>query len=158
MKIIVNINQQKLFFYDQGQKIIYPISSAKNGTGQEKGSEKTPLGKHIIRAKIGDGLPINTVFIARRPTGEIFEPSLLSSEPKRDWILTRILWLSGMELGKNRLGNVDTMQRYIYIHGTPDCFSLEKATSHGCLRMHNDDILDLFDRVKVGCPVEIRPL
>jgi len=134
----------------------YRISSAINGVGQERGSFCTPLGKHIIRAKIGSGQPINTVFLKRRPTGEIYTPDLGASYPGRDWILTRILWLSGCELGFNRLGLVDTMRRYIYIHGSPDCINMGKPGSIGCIRMFNTDLLELFDLVDVGTEVSIK--
>ena len=113
------------------------------------------MGKHIIRAKIGDKQPINTVFVKRRPTGEIYTPQLAAQYPNRDWILTRILWLSGCEVGFNRLGEVDTMRRYIYIHGSPDSAAMGKPGSIGCIRMHNDDLLELFDKVPVGTPVNI---
>lgn len=127
----------------------------KNGTGQERGSYCTPLGKHIVRAKIGQGAPVNTVFVRRRPTGEIYTPELAARNLNRDWILTRILWLSGCEPGFNRLGPVDTMRRYIYIHGSPDSAEMGKPGSIGCIRMHNHDLLDLFERVSAGTPVEI---
>lgn len=133
----------------------YAVSTAANGVGCVKNSGCTPLGTHIIRAKIGDGAAENTVFVGRRPTGEIFTPALKLQFPERDWILTRILWLSGTEPGKNRLGNVDTMQRYIYIHGTPDETELGVPGSHGCVRMRNADLVDLFDRVPVGTTVNI---
>ena len=157
MKININIATQQLDLLDeQGQAIKqYLISSAKNGTGQEKGSFCTPLGKHIIRAKIGAGQAVNTVFIKRRPTGEIYSPELGRQYPKRDWILTRILWLSGCERSFNRLGSVDTMRRYIYIHGSPDSVEMGKPGSIGCIRMRNRDLLELFGLVKVGTSVEI---
>lgn len=157
MKIIVNISLQQMTLLDAAGQIVrrYSISSAKNGTGQERGSYCTPLGKHIVRAKIGQGAPVNTVFVRRRPTGEIYTPELAASNPNRDWILTRILWLSGCEPGFNRLGPVDTMQRYIYIHGSPDSAEMGKPGSIGCIRMHNHDLLDLFERVSAGTPVEI---
>ena len=157
MKINITIATQQLDLLDaQGQLIRqYLISSARNGTGQENGSFCTPLGKHIIRAKIGAGQPVNTVFIKRRPTGEIYTPELGQQYPKRDWILTRILWLSGSEPGLNRLGSVDTMRRYIYIHGTPDSVNMGKPGSIGCIRMHNSDLLELFDRVNAGTQVDI---
>ncbi len=119
------------------------------------GSFKTPRGRHRIRAKIGAGQPVNTVFVGRRPTGEIFTPELAARHPDRDWILTRILWLSGCEPGFNRLGEVDSMRRYIYIHGAPDTVPMGVPASHGCIRMRNVDVMDLFDRVPVGTPVEI---
>ena len=157
MRIHISIDQQRLDLLAEQDKLVksYLISSAKNGIGQQRGSFCTPLGKHIIRAKIGDQQPINTVFVKRRPTGEIYTPELASRYPGRDWILTRILWLSGCEIGFNRLGRVDTMRRYIYIHGSPDSAEMGKPGSIGCIRMHNHDLLDLFDRVPVGTPVEI---
>jgi len=157
MKINITIATQQLDLLDaQGQLIRqYLISSARNGTGQENGSFCTPLGKHIIRARIGAGQPINTVFIKRRPTGEIYTPELGQQNPKRDWILTRILWLSGCEPGFNRLGSVDTMRCYIYIHGTPDSVEMGKPGSIGCIRMRNSDLLELFDRVSAGTQVDI---
>ncbi|MGZ0018631.1 L,D-transpeptidase family protein [Nitrosomonas sp. wSCUT-2] len=157
MNINIRIAAQELELFDgQGQIIRrYRISSAKNGTGQENGSFCTPLGKHIIRAKIGAGQPANTVFVRRRPTGEIYSPQLAKQFPKRDWILTRILWLSGCEPGFNRLGPVDTMRRYIYIHGTPDSVEMGTPGSIGCIRMRNSDLLELFDFVDAGTPVDI---
>ncbi len=131
------------------------ISTALNGVGEQKNSGCTPRGHHIIRACIGAGQPINTVFVGRRPTGEIYNEVLGQQFPNRDWILTRILWLSGLELGKNRLANVDTMQRYIYIHGCPDSLPMGIPLSHGCIRMHNKDLLDLFGRVQAGTRVFI---
>lgn len=157
MRIEIKINLQHLNIIDNNEIKIksYRISSAKNGVGQEKGSFCTPLGKHIIRAKIGTGQPINTVFIKRRPTGEIYTPDLGARYPGRDWILTRILWLSGCEPGFNRLGSVDTMRRYIYIHGSPDNINMDKPGSIGCIRMFNADLLELFDLVDVGTGVNI---
>jgi L,D-transpeptidase YbiS len=157
MRIEISIEYQTLTLFDNfgGVKAKYSISSAANGTGCEKGSGCTPLGQHIIRAKVGENAVVNAVFVGRRPTGEICTPALMAEFPERDWILTRILWLSGKEVGKNRLGNVDTMQRYIYIHGTPDSTELGKIGSHGCVRMRNADMVALFDLVDVGTPVLI---
>ena len=132
-----------------------PVSTAENGPGELKDSECTPRGMHEIRACIGAGLPDNSIFVGRRPTGQIYTEALSAEFPDRDWILTRILWLSGLEVGRNRLANVDTMQRYIYIHGCPDSFPMGKPLSHGCIRMHNRDLLLLFDLVKVGTQVTI---
>ena len=123
------------------------ISSAEKGYGQVIDSLKTPIGRHYIRAKIGEGYRENSVFVARRFTGEFFEPSLLAKYPDRDWILTRILWLSGLEVGFNRLGNVDTMKRYIYIHGSPDSVAMGTKGSKGCIRMRNSDIVKLFELI-----------
>ncbi|TFW69618.1 L,D-transpeptidase [Methylotenera oryzisoli] len=157
MQINISISQQRLTLLDaQGTvKASYVISTAANGVGCEKNSGCTPIGAHVVRAKIGSDQPINTVFVGRRPTGEICTPALMTEFPGRDWILTRILWLSGREVGKNRLGNVDTMQRYIYIHGTPDSVAVGKPESHGCIRMRNVDIVELFDLVEVGTNVLI---
>jgi lipoprotein-anchoring transpeptidase ErfK/SrfK len=157
MHIKISIPQQTLtLFNDVGDvQAQYTVSTAVNGVGCEKNSGCTPLGQHIIRAKIGAGEPVNMVFIGRRPTGEIYTPELMAEFPNRDWILTRILWLSGCELGVNRLGEVDSMQRYIYIHGTPDREPMGQACSHGCIRMRNTDILALFDLVEVGTSVHI---
>jgi lipoprotein-anchoring transpeptidase ErfK/SrfK len=143
---------------DDGGALIkrYPISSAKNGVGELNGSFCTPRGRHIIRAKIGAGQPLNAVFIERRPTGEIYTPELARNSPGRDWILTRILWLSGCERGYNRMGQVDTMRRAIYIHGSPDTAEMGKPGSRGCIRMRNRDIVELFDLVPIRTPVEIR--
>lgn len=133
-----------------------PVSTARNGVGEVMDSECTPRGLHIIRARIGAGCPVNTVFRGRRPTGEIYSPALRRRFPRRDWILTRILWLSGLEPGRNRLGGVDTMRRYIYIHGAPDEDPMGEPTSHGCVKMRNADVIRLFDAVEVGTRVDIR--
>ena len=139
---------------DAGEIICsYPVSTALNGAGEESGSNCTPRGKHIIRAKIGADQPLNTVFVKRRPTGEIYTPQLGLLQPDRDWILSRILWLSGCEPGYNRMGTCDTMQRYIYIHGTPPERGVSVPRSHGCVNMLNEDLLDLFDRVSAGTAV-----
>ncbi|MDP3608502.1 MAG: L,D-transpeptidase [Methylophilus sp.] len=158
MYIEISIQRQTLTLLSDHHELLaqYPISTAANGVGCEKDSGCTPLGEHIIRAKIGEGAPANTVFVGRRPTGEICTPDLMAAFPNRDWILTRILWLSGKEVGKNRLGNVDTMQRYIYIHGTPDSTDMGQVGSHGCVRMRNADIIQLFDTVPVGTQVLIQ--
>jgi lipoprotein-anchoring transpeptidase ErfK/SrfK len=157
MRIEISISAQMLTLFDDfgGVKARYVISTAANGVGCEKDTGCTPLGEHIVRAKIGAGAPLNTVFVGRRPTGEILSPELAAQYPQRDWILTRILWLSGTEVGKNRLGNVDSMQRYIYIHGTPDSEPMGQPCSHGCVRMRNQDVIELFDLVDVGTPVVI---
>ena len=157
MRIEISIQHQTLTLLDDfgGVKAKYSVSTAANGVGCEKNSGCTPLGHHIIRAKIGANALPNTVFVGRRPTGEICTPELMAAFPNRDWILTRILWLSGTEVGFNRLGNVDTMQRYIYIHGSPDSTQMGQIGSHGCIRMRNSDIIELFDLVEPGIPVLI---
>ena len=133
----------------------YSVSTSASGPGESQGSNCTPRGRHIIRAKIGAGAVENTVFVGRRPTGEIYTPLLQEKFPERDWILTRILWLSGCEVGVNRLGDVDTMRRYIYIHGSPDSVAMGAPGSIGCVRMRNKELIDLFDRVYFGIEVRI---
>jgi L,D-transpeptidase YbiS len=132
------------------------VATARNGAGEQYGSECTPRGRHYIRAKIGAGLPANTVLVSRRPTEETYSPSLRTLHPTRDWILTRIMWLCGLERGKNRLGDVDTMRRYVYIHGCPDEDPMGIPSSRGCIKMRNDDIIRLFDLVPLGTPVVIK--
>jgi len=157
MKINIHIATQTLELFDDAGALLkrYTVSTAANGAGEENGSYCTPRGRHIIRAKIGADQPVNTVFVKRRPTGEIYTPELGAQFPGRDWILTRILWLSGCEVGFNRLGSRDTMRRYIYIHGTPASTALGKPGSKGCVRMRNADLLELFGLVTVGTEVNL---
>lgn len=157
MRIEIDIPGQSLRLFDAAEALTatYPVSTAANGAGELSGSFCTPRGRHVIRARIGDGQPVNAVFVKRRPTGEIYTPELGERYPQRDWILTRILWLSGCEPGFNRLGECDTMRRYIYIHGTPDEVVLGRPGSHGCVRMRNKDLLELFDQVTAGLVVDI---
>ena len=157
MQILIDIPSQTLSLLgDDGACIRrYSVSTARNGAGEASGSFCTPRGRHIIRARIGAGAPIGAAFRGRRPTGEVWTPELAAANPGRDWILTRILWLSGTEPGFNRLGEVDSMRRYIYIHGTPDTEPMGVPLSIGCVRMRNRDIAELFDRVAPGTPVEI---
>jgi len=154
--IIDPLSQRLSLFGPDGIGIkSYVISTAANGLGETIHSEKTPRGLHKIRAKIGEGTPIYTVFKGRRPTGDIYSTGLESRYPKRDWILSRILWLSGIERHFNRLGSVDSLRRYIYIHGFPDHHVKGVPESHGCIRMKNHDIIELFDLVNVGTIIEI---
>lgn len=157
MKLLISVASQSMTLFDDHGLALrkYAISTAKAGVGEVSGSYQTPRGQHLIRAKIGAGEAPNTVFVRRRPTGEIWSPVLDEEFPGRDWILTRILWLSGCEPGANRLGCVDTMRRYIYIHGSPDRAEMGQPGSHGCIRMRNDDILELFELIPVYTPVEI---
>ncbi len=155
--IEVDLGRQQLrLISGNGYVTSYLISSALNGPGETRGSECTPRGLHRIRLKIGDGLPEQSVFVGRRPTGEIYTPALAAANPGRDWILTRILWLTGLESGRNRGGAVDSLSRFIYIHGTPDSEPMGMAVSHGCIRMRNSELVQLFDRVAVGTLVDIR--
>ena len=156
MLIEISIQDQCLRLTKNEQVVRYPISTAKLGIGQQKGSNQTPLGCHIVRAKIGGAESTDSVFIGRRFTGEIYTAELAEKHPNRDWILSRILWLSGCEIGYNRLGNVDTMQRYIYIHGTPDTEPMGIPESHGCVRMRNTDVIELFSQIDTGCHVWIQ--
>ena len=157
MKIDIHVATQTLDLLDDAGRLLrrFPVSTGANGLGEESGSYCTPRGRHIVRARIGTGQPVNTVFVQRRPTGEIYTPELGAQHPGRDWILTRILWLSGCEVGYNRLGSCDTMRRYIYIHGTPDSTPLGQPGSRGCVRMRNTDLMGLFDLVPVGTEVNL---
>jgi lipoprotein-anchoring transpeptidase ErfK/SrfK len=157
MMIEIDVPTQTLILRD-GKRVLksYTVSTASRGLGEKNGSLRTPRGRHIVRAKIGAGQPLNAVFVRRRPTGEVWSPALHQQYPGRDWILTRILWLSGCEPGRNRLGDVDTMRRYIYIHGTPDTAELGKPGSIGCIRMRNRDVAELFDLVPPYIAVEIK--
>jgi lipoprotein-anchoring transpeptidase ErfK/SrfK len=158
--LIISIAEQKLSLYQHDIKVYqYDISTAKNGIGSQQDSGCTPLGKHVIAQKIGGDEPINAVFIGRVPTGEIYSTSLGEELPTRDWILSRILWLDGLEpginKGNNAQGGCDTYQRYIYIHGTPDSEPMGVPLSHGCIRMRNQDIVELYAQVKEGTPVTL---
>ncbi len=143
--IVISIADQQLQLFD-GERCLkrYSVSTAKNGAGEMAGSDCTPRGLHIIRAMIGDGAAENSVFVGRRATGEIYTPELAQKNPQRDWVLTRIMWLSGLEKGKNRMGRVDTLRRYIYLHACPDELPMGVPLSHGCIRMRNHDIVELF--------------
>ncbi len=155
--LTISITKQILQLFEDDTLVKeYSISTAKNGAGEINGSEKTPRGWHIVRAKIGEKCEVNTVFVQRRPTGEIYNRKLKENFPNRDWILTRILWLSGLEPGKNRLGQVDTMRRYIYIHGTPDEVPMGIPGSRGCVRMRNAELVELFNRLPVYVKVLIQ--
>jgi lipoprotein-anchoring transpeptidase ErfK/SrfK len=158
MQILIDIPSQTLSLLgDDGACIRrYSVSTARNGAGEASGSFCTPRGRHIIRARIGAGAPIGAAFRGRRPTGEVWTPELAAANPGRDWILTRILWLSGTEPGFNRLGEVDSMRRYIYIHGTPDTEPMGVPLSIGCVRMRNRDVVELFELVPAGTAVDIR--
>ena len=141
----------------EGERVLraWTVSTAAKGAGEREGSEQTPRGLHETRAKIGAGAPAGAVFVGRRPNGEVCTPERSRAEPDRDWVLSRILWLRGLEVRRNRLGNVDTMRRFIYIHGTPDAAALGTPASHGCVRMRNADVIELFELVEPGTPVEI---
>lgn len=154
--IVINISEQWLRLFN-GDEIIkeYDVSTAKNGPGELMGSECTPRGKHVIDEMIGEGCETDTIFIARQPSGELYHSSLREQFPERDWIVTRILWLSGLEPGKNKGGKNDSHDRYIYIHGSPDDVSMGSPGSRGCIRMRNEDVIELFNQVDIGTPVII---
>ena len=157
-RIEVHIGRQTLVVLNSAGRAVMEtlVSTARNGPGERRGSESTPRGLHYIRARIGAGQPLNAVFVSRRPTGETYTPALRAAFPGRDWILTRILWLCGLEPGRNRLGDVDTMRRYVYIHGCPDEDPMGVPTSRGCIKMRNRELVELFDRVPVGTRVLIK--
>lgn len=157
MRIHISLADQRLSLFGPDGACIrrYPVSTALNGPGEVMDSGCTPRGLHTVRARIGAGAPVGTVFRGRRRTGEIWSPELAARHPQRDWILSRILWLSGCEPGRNRLGRVDSMRRYIYVHGTADDQPIGRALSHGCVRMRNRDVIELFELVPAGTPVEI---
>ncbi|KRU21237.1 L,D-transpeptidase [Psychrobacter sp. C 20.9] len=158
--LVINIAKQTLKMHKQQAEVTeYTVSTAKNGFGSQQDSGCTPLGQHIIAKKIGGSEPMNAVFVGRVPTGEVYDAALSTLHPKRDWILSRILWLSGLEEGSNKgsnsQGGCDTYERYIYIHGTPDTEPMGIPLSHGCIRMRNTDIVELFEQVEEGMPVMI---
>ncbi len=152
----IDLTEQRLQLLQQGQELLsYPVSTALNGSGEHTGSGCTPRGRHRVRLKIGAGCVENSVFVGRRSTGEIYTPQLAQAHPERDWILTRIIWLTGLEWGFNRGGLVDSLRRYIYIHGCPDSAPMGLPVSHGCIRMRNRDLIELFEQVENGMLVEI---
>lgn len=148
-------SQQMTVFMPSDEIICYPVSTALNGAGEKLDSECTPRGQHRVSEKIGEAAAVNAVFVGRVPTGEIYSEEFAKEEGQRDWILTRIIWLDGCEPGKNQGGNVDTKRRYIYIHGTPDTTPMRTPGSHGCIRMKNADIVELFEKIDVGTSVNI---
>jgi lipoprotein-anchoring transpeptidase ErfK/SrfK len=155
--IKISIDEQRLQLLDSGRVVMdVAVSTATNGAGEIMHSECTPRGEHRIRARIGAGAPANTVFVGRRATGEIYTPALKQRYPDRDWMLTRILWLCGTEPGRNRFGDRDSMRRYIYIHGCPEEDAMGTPSSHGCVKMRNAEVIELFDRVAAGTRVLIQ--
>jgi len=154
--IHVNLPQQLMTCRYQNEELAtFLISSGKNGPGEQQNSGCTPRGWHYISDIIGRDQPMNSVFVARVFTGEIYSHSLAQQYPDRDWILSRIIRLKGMEAGRNQGTGVDSFMRYIYIHGTPDSEHLGVPKSHGCIRMHNLDVMKLADWIKVGVKVFI---
>jgi lipoprotein-anchoring transpeptidase ErfK/SrfK len=158
LRLRVSLTGQQLEVLDGvTARCTFPVSTSRYGPGEREGSGCTPRGRHVIRALIGAGLPRGAVLRGRRPTGEVWSEALAAGHFGRDWILSRILWLSGCVRGYNRLGDVDTMRRFIYIHGTPDNEPMGVPFSHGCIRMRNDDVIRLFDMVRRGTEVDVVP-
>jgi hypothetical protein len=157
MRILIDLAAQTLdLYHGDWVRRRYRVSTSRHGPGEQRNSGCTPRGLHRVRIRIGADCPEGTVFVARRPTGERCDAELVRRSPERDWILTRILWLTGSESGRNRGGCVDTLRRYIYIHGCPDSEPIGQPCSHGCIRMRNKDLIELFDLVANGTLVEIR--
>lgn len=152
--IFISSREQKMhcFEHDKHYKT-YPVSTGKNGMGELEGSECTPRGWHRVHSRIGVEAEINSVFVSRQWTGEIYTAQLAANFPGRDWILTRILQLDGLEEGRNKGGKVDSLQRYIYIHGTPDTTELGIPGSRGCIRMNNLAVIELANWVAIDTPV-----
>lgn len=154
--IRIDLVQQSLTVFEGGRAVAqWPVSTALNGPGERVDSGCTPRGEHRVRIKIGADCPPNTVFVGRRATGERYDEALAACYPGRDWILTRIIWLTGAQPGMNRGGSCDTLRRYIYIHGCPDGEPMGVPRSHGCIRMRNADVIDLFARIDAGTRVLI---
>jgi hypothetical protein len=152
----VRLSEQVLELLE-GDRVVrtFAVSTSARGAGERAGSEQTPRGRHEIREVIGAGEPPGAVFVGRRPTGEVCSPDLVRAHPGRDWILSRILWLGGLEEGRNRGGEVDSFARFVYVHGTADEASLGSPRSHGCIRMSNADVIELLEQVAPGTLVEI---
>lgn len=149
--LFISIQQQRLFLVKDGRcETSYLISSAKNGVGEQEGSYCTPRGWHEIAEIIGLDAPINAVFKARQPTGQIYTLELEKDFPDHDWILTRIIRLKGQEISFNAGKNCDTYDRFVYIHGCPDNAILGRPASHGCIRMHNQAVIELASCIGKG--------
>lgn len=154
--VLVNIAQQQLLVVSNNNILkTYTVSTAKAGTGAEKNSNKTPLGIHRIKNKIGHNAPLGTIFFARKASGQIAKIYTDTTDTPKDYVTTRILWLDGLEPDKNKGGNIDSYERYIYIHGTHEEGLLGKPMSMGCIRMKNADVIALFNMVKEGTLVAI---
>jgi lipoprotein-anchoring transpeptidase ErfK/SrfK len=155
-RLHLDVARQELSGFAGSRELLrYPVSTAKLGLGCGEGSFQTPHGAHRVRLKIGAACPPGAIFRGRRWTGEVLDESLRRRFPNMDWVLTRILWLQGLERGVNRGGGVDTLRRFVYIHGTHEEDLVGRPVSYGCVRMRNTDIAVLFDRVTAGCPMRI---
>jgi len=155
-KIDIDISQQRLYLKQNDDLIkSYPISSSKYGEGSTENSNMTPLGLHVIKEKIGTDVPINTLFISRINTKRTVNIENSRNKTKDDHITSRILWLDGLEEGKNKGKGVYSYSRYIYIHGTHEEGLIGEKASHGCIRMLNNDVIDLYNYVNIGTEVYI---
>ena len=157
IKILVDISEQRLYLKSGEQTLVsYPISTSKYGEGSKENSFKTPLGNHIIKEKIGENAPINTIFISRINTKNIASIENKPKNTENDYVTSRIMWLEGEENGVNKGPGIDSYERYIYIHGTHEEGLIGVKASHGCIRMFNVDVIDLYDRIHNGTKVIIR--
>jgi len=154
--ILVDISQQQLLLINQnGISYQWPVSTALAGPGNQLNSYQTPLGAHVVSEKVGHLEPKHMIFKGRKPTGELANIINTATSTNLDQITSRILWLKGLESGINLGPGVDTHDRFIYIHGTNEEGLIGQAASHGCIRMLNNDIIELFDQVDVNTPVYI---
>lgn len=146
--------EEQIFRVLRGRDVVWeePCATAAKGTGSVKGSNQTPLGWHMIKRKTGDGAPWGQVFRGGQATKEVWKPG---QSTKEDLVLTRVLFLDGLEPGKNKGGNVDSYERYIYIHGTNDEAKIGTPSSHGCIRLRNDAVIDVYELLPTGTPVLI---
>ncbi|MCK5823879.1 MAG: L,D-transpeptidase [Ichthyobacteriaceae bacterium] len=155
-KIIVNVDKQELYLLKGTDTLnVYKVSTATNGIGNKSGSNKTPLGKHSVISRVGEGKPIGATFVGRQFTGKISEIITDSIDVADDLVLSRIMRLQGLEEGVNKGSGIDSYKRYIYIHGTNEEGLIGKPASHGCIRMFNNDVIDLFNKTEIGTQVNI---
>lgn len=154
----VSVAKQQMTLYELGRPVqTFRISTSMVGTGSRMGSIRTPLGRHRICRMVGDGLVAGAVLRGAKPTGEVAQIFIDTTNVEDDLVTTRILWLEGLEPGRNRGGLVDSYHRYIYIHGTPEEGLIGQPASHGCLRMYNRDVIALYNRIRLGSLVIIEP-
>ena len=156
-EIIIDISEQRLYLFEKDVlKQSFPVSTSSFGEGSIENSFKTPLGSHQIKEKIGTNVPINTIFIARENTNKKAKIINEKIDSDDDYVTSRILWQDGLEIGKNKGFGVDSYDRYIYIHGTHEEGLIGEKASHGCIRMFNQDVVYLYDKVEEGTEVLIR--
>jgi lipoprotein-anchoring transpeptidase ErfK/SrfK len=157
VSLLVRISEQSLYLLDELEEVVqkYAVSTSKYGVGNKEGSFQTPTGRHIVKEKIGGQVAMNEVFVGRKPLGVLEDLQARQADLPEDIITSRIMWLEGLEPGVNKGNDIDSYQRYIYIHGTSEEDKIGTAASHGCIRMRNDDVIDLFDQIETGCEVLI---